>query len=100
MPCEGEIPLLEENDEKNYAAKVPSWQLLTEGMHKIVKQFKFADFKAAMDFVNKVAELAESEGHHPNITIIYNKVRMELYTHVIGGLSENDFIMAAKIDHI
>ena len=65
---------------------------------KIKKKLKLKDFKEAMAFVNKVAEIAESEGHHPDIHIFYNQVRIELWTHAVGGLSENDFIMAAKLD--
>ncbi len=65
---------------------------------KISKEYKFKDFIGAVNFVNKVAEIAESEGHHPDIHINYNKVLLELWTHAIGGLSENDFIVAAKVD--
>lgn len=88
-------------------AQVPDWKLFEEvnanlqkfGMGaKISKEFKFKDFIGAINFVNKVAEIAEEEGHHPNIKINYNKVGLELYTHAIGGLSENDFILAAKVN--
>lgn len=72
------------------------WQV--EDGKKIEKKFKFKDFKEAMSFVNKVAELAETEGHHPDIEISYNKVQIELTTHAIGGLSTNDFIVASKIE--
>ena len=68
--------------------------------HSIKKKFKFEDFKQAMVFVNKVADLANSEGHHPDIYIFYSIVEIELYTHAVKGLSENDFIMAAKMDKI
>lgn len=74
--------------------------LIRDGTHKIRKQFKFKDFKKAMEFVNEVADLAESEGHHPDIKIVYNKVQLDLFTHAVGGLSENDFIMASKINKI
>lgn len=67
---------------------------------KIKKEFKFADFKGAMEFVNRIARLAEEESHHPAIFISYNKVRLTFSTHAIGGLSENDFIMAAKTDKL
>ena len=68
---------------------------------KLEKQFEFADFKEAMAFVNKVADIAEQEGHHPDIEIFgYNKVKIELSTHAVGGLSENDFILAAKIEKL
>ena len=64
----------------------------------IFKEFKFKDFIGAINFVQNVAEIAESEGHHPDIQIHYNKVTLERYTHAINGLHENDFILAAKID--
>lgn len=72
------------------------WEVI-EGK-KIRHEFKFADFSSAMKFVNKVADLAESENHHPNIHIYYKRVVIDLTTHSVGGLSENDFIMAAKIE--
>lgn len=79
--------------------QVKDWSLLTiNGIHTIEKRFKFKDFTGAMKFVNKVAALAEQEGHHPDIIINWNKVTLQLSTHAIKGLSENDFIMAAKID--
>jgi len=87
-------------DEDRYIKETPSWTLDREGIHKIKKSFKFKDFKDSMIFVNKVAEISEEEGHHPNMCIFYNKVQLELYTHAIKGLFENDFIMAAKIDEI
>ncbi|MBN2151377.1 MAG: 4a-hydroxytetrahydrobiopterin dehydratase [Candidatus Lokiarchaeota archaeon] len=100
VPCEGRIPAMSEADEDNYIAQVKGWQLLREGTHKIQKEFKFKDFKGSMGFVNKVAAIAEEEGHHPDIYIYYNKVVLELYTHAVRGLFENDFIIAAKVDAI
>ena len=67
---------------------------------KIVREFMFKDFKEAMAFVNKVAAVAESENHHPDIYIFYNRVRLELSTHETGGLSENDFTLAKKINEL
>ena len=72
------------------------WKI--EGGKKIYHEFKFKDFKKAMAFVNKVADLAEEEGHHPDFIIHYNEVELVLWTHAVGGLSVNDFIMAAKIN--
>ena len=91
---------MNESQENKNMKQVPGWILIKEGTHKITKQFKFEDFKKAMEFVNKIADLAESEGHHPDIKIVYNKVRLDLFTHAVGGLSENDFIMASKIDKL
>ncbi len=77
----------------------PAWEISEDGK-KISRKFKFKDFKEAMQFINKVADIAETEGHHPDLHIFYNKVVIELWTHTVGGLSENDFIMASKIDLI
>lgn len=74
------------------------WEILEN--KKIKQQFQFKNFKEAMHFVNQVAEIAETEQHHPDIYIFYNKVIIELWTHFIDGLTENDFIMAAKIESI
>lgn len=68
--------------------------------NKLKKEFKFQDFKEAMDFVNKVAALAETENHHPDIHIFYNRVIIELWTHSVNGLSEKDFILAFKIEKV
>lgn len=87
-----------EEQARGYASALQDWEL--EEAVKIKKEFKFKDFKESMSFVNKVAELAESEGHHPNIFIAYNKVKITLSTRAVKGLSENDFIMAAKIDAV
>ncbi len=70
----------------------------TSGQATLSRDYKFKDFKESMIFVNRVAALAEAEGHHPDIVIKYNKVRLDLTTHAIKGLSINDFILAAKID--
>jgi 4a-hydroxytetrahydrobiopterin dehydratase len=98
VPCEGGTPPLTEGQIKPLMAQVNGAWSLEEG--KLVRQFKFRNFRDSMAFVNKVADLAESEGHHPDIYISYNRVRLTLFTHAIKGLSENDFIMAAKIDSL
>lgn len=77
---------------------LPDWEVIDSKALK--RKFKFPDFKSAIEFVNKVADLAEEESHHPDITINYNKVTLELSTHAIEGLSENDFILAAKIERL
>jgi 4a-hydroxytetrahydrobiopterin dehydratase len=97
-PCQGSMPAMTSSEAHKYLSKVMQWELIED--KKIRKEFKFKDFKASLDFVNKVGALAENEGHHPSINIIYNKVIISLTTHAIQGLSENDFIMAAKIDNI
>ena len=85
-------------DIETYMREIRGWELIRTEPKQIRKKFSFKNFKEAMQFINKVAELAESEGHHPDIHIFYNRVVLELWTHAVGGLSENDFIMAAKID--
>lgn len=82
---------------EEFLAEVPGWTL-DKDAKIIAKEFKFQDFIGAVNFVERVADVAEMEGHHPDIHIFYNKVLLELSTHSIGGLSENDFIVAAKID--
>ncbi len=80
-------------------AELEGWELAKDGK-RISKELAFRDFDKAMDFVNVVADLAEQEGHHPDIAIHYNKVTLDLFTHAAGGLTENDFILASKIDAI
>lgn len=98
VPCEGGTPPLPDSEEDRLHKEVPSWLILRDGNHKIRKQFSFKGFPEAVAFVDKIVPVAESEGHHPDIYIFYNKVQLDLFTHAVGGLSENDFIMAAKID--
>ena len=99
IPCQGGIPPLSEVAAKKFLEQVDGWELV-ENVKKIQKKFEFKNFVESMEFINKVAEIAEQEQHHPNIKINYNKVSIELYTHAINGLSENDFILPAKINNI
>ena len=96
VPCEKGAPPLSEEKENEFLKQTPEWILIKNTAHKIRRQFKFKNFKEAMNFVNKVAKVAEEEGHHPDIYIFYNKVQLDLFTHAVGGLSENDFILASK----
>ena len=96
VPCEGGCRAFKAEEIKHYWDKIKGWSLFR--IEKIFKEFKFKDFKESLAFVNKVAELAEEEGHHPDFAILYNRVIINLTTHACGGLTENDFIMAAKID--
>jgi len=77
---------------------VEDWKEVDQ--HHIKRTYEFKDFKQALEFVNKVGELAEREGHHPDLKLSWGKVEVKLYTHNIDGLSENDFIMAAKVDKL
>lgn len=79
--------------------EIPTWSL-SSNAKSISKEFKFQNFVEAMDFANKITPIAESEGHHPDLSVGWGKVGVELSTHAIGGLSANDFILAAKIDEI
>jgi 4a-hydroxytetrahydrobiopterin dehydratase len=99
VPCKGGIPPLTRNEALPLLAQVPNWVLSDDGI-QIARDFPFHDFKAALVFVNKVGELSESEGHHPDILLGWGYAKISLYTHKINGLHENDFVMAAKIIRI
>lgn len=92
----GDMPLSAE-EAKRMAGEIPTWILEENEIHK---ESRFKDFREAMGFVNKVASISNEEDHHPDIFISYNKVRLTFSTHKIGGLSRNDFIMAAKTDRL
>jgi len=98
IPCEEGAPVVTSEELVKYLRELPNWEAYDNGT-KIKREFVFEDFNSAIVFVNKVAALAEKEGHHPNIYLYdFKKVRCELWTHKIGGLHKNDFILAAKID--
>lgn len=98
LPCEGGVPPLTEEELMEYITVVKGW--IIRDNKKITKEFNFVNFKHTMSFVNEVAHIAEEEGHHPVMHIGYGSAEVELWTHAIDGLSENDFILAAKIDKI
>lgn len=100
VPCEGGTPPMARAEAEPLLAQVPGWTLVDAEPLKIARSIKLKDFAQAMAFVNNVGELAEAEGHHPDFCVSWNRVRLELFTHAIGGLSENDFIMAAKINQL
>jgi 4a-hydroxytetrahydrobiopterin dehydratase len=98
VPCEGGIAPFDPKNAQAYLKNVKGWELVDDNK-KIQKDFVLNNFVEAVDFVNKVAEIAETEDHHPDLFVhSYKKLRITLSTHAIGGLSENDFILAAKID--
>ena len=99
VPCRGGTPPLSTEQAKAYLAAVPEWRVSADGK-QIARTFTYKDFIQAMKFVNKVAGVAEEQGHHPDIHIHWNKVELVLWTHSIGGLHENDFVMAAKVDKL
>lgn len=98
VACEGDVTPLEEKEVSRLLRELSGWKLEKGGV--IRKDYAFSSFPEAIAFVNKVADLAEAEGHHPDITIWYKAVRLTLTTHAIGGLSMNDVILAAKLDAI
>lgn len=99
VPCESGTPPLPKDQYEPFLKQLKlEWEVIED--KKIRHEFKFKDFVKAMNFVNKVADLAEEENHHPNIHIYYSRVVVDLTTHNIKGLSENDFILAAKIEEI
>lgn len=99
VPCEIGTPQLETEEFQPFLKQLKlDWEVIDD--RKIRHEFKFKSFQQSMDFVNKLAKLAEEENHHPNIHIYYSRVVIDLTTHNIKGLSENDFIMAAKIEDL
>lgn len=97
VPCETGGTPMPSKDVREHLEKVPGWQLNGK---RIEREFEFKDFVEAMRFVNMVADVAEAEGHHPDLHVHYNRVKIELWTHSMDGLSENDFIVAAKINRL
>ena len=96
-PCRGGIPPLAQEEAARYLQQVPNWKLLGEG-HKIQQTYHFKNFKEAFDFVKRISDLAEADGHHPDIAFGWGYATVSLQTKKIKGLHENDFIMAAKFD--
>src|SRR3989344_8231652 len=97
IPCEAGTPALKDREANELLKQIPGW-ILKDG--HLFKKFKFKDLKETMKFLNSVAEIAEEEKHHPDFCVHYSKVEFEIWTHAINGLSENDFILAAKIDRV
>ena len=98
-PCRGGVPPLTPDEARTLLAEVPGWRITEhDGIPRIEREFAFPDFTSAMAFAVKVGELAEAEGHHPDLHVGWGKVRVETWTHKIRGLHRNDFVLAAKID--
>ncbi len=97
VPCEGGIPPFTTSEAKTFLVYTPHWKLKNK---RLERAFIFKDFKQSLAFVNRVGKIAEREGHHPDIVIHWNKVELSIWTHAISGLSENDFILARKIDQV
>lgn len=99
VACEGDMPPLNRTEAEVLLKQVKEWTLSGDARW-LSKEFKFKDFKEALAFTNAVGDIAESEGHHPDLQLSWGKATVELTTHAIKGLSENDFILAAKIDRV
>jgi 4a-hydroxytetrahydrobiopterin dehydratase len=100
VPCEGGTKTLTEGETRAFMTSLDTPWNVVDGNKKISRTFTFKDFSAAMRFAVAVGEIAGEEGHHPDLHVSYGKVTVELWTHAIGGLSENDFILARKIELI
>jgi 4a-hydroxytetrahydrobiopterin dehydratase len=96
VPCRGGVPPMKGSELQQILQQVPQWKTVNE--HHITRAFTFPDFKKALAFVNRVGEMAEQQGHHPDILLTWGKAEITLWTHKIDGLTRSDFIMAARID--
>jgi 4a-hydroxytetrahydrobiopterin dehydratase len=96
-PCEGEVEPLQGDELRDMAQRISEgWEIVDE--HHIKKLYRFDDFRQALDFTKRVGEIAEEQGHHPDIFLTWGKVEIKVWTHQVDGLTENDFILAAKAD--
>jgi len=101
IPCQGGEPTVTEEEMAELKPKVPEWQVVEQaGVKRLKRVFKFDDFAQALAFTNRVGEIAEEEGHHPVLVTEWGRVTVTWWTHKIGGLHKNDFIMAAKTDQL
>ena len=101
VPCRGDEPSLTEEEIADLKPKVPKWQVVNQqGVKKLHRNFKFEDFAQALDFTNRVGDIAEEQGHHPVLITKWGEVTVSWWTHEIEGLHNNDFVMAAKTDQL
>src|SRR5437762_5261585 len=99
MPCKGEVLPLKGQELARLSEELNGgWQVVNA--HHLEKEYKFKDFRHALDFTNKVGELAEAQGHHPDIYLAWGKVKLTVWTHKVDGLTESDFVLAAKADRL
>jgi len=96
--CKGEMAPLKGKELAKLAKQLKGWRVVDE--HHLEKEYKFKDFREALDFTNEVGELAEDQGHHPDIYLSWGSVKLSIWTHKIDGLTESDFVMAAKVDEL
>ena len=98
VPCHGGVPRLLGDELREFAAQTPAWEVVAE--HHLRRRYEFANFRAALEFVDRIGAVAEGEGHHPDISFGWGYCEWGVFTHAIDGLSESDFILAAKIDKL
>ncbi len=99
VPCKGGVPPLKGQDLARMTRELGGeWQVI-DG-HHLEKEYKFSNFREALDFTNRVGDLAESQGHHPDIYLAWGKVKLVIWTHKVEGLTESDFVLAAKADKL
>jgi len=103
LPCQGQIEKLSAADRDALLKKVPAWRFCTEGadgIEYLTRTFAFTEYRQAVDFTCRVAELAEAENHHPRLVLEWGQVTVDWWTHTVGGLYINDFILAARCDKL
>jgi 4a-hydroxytetrahydrobiopterin dehydratase len=98
VPCRGGVPPLEGEELEALSRQVPEWEVVEE--HHLKREFRFGNFREALAFANRVGELAEEQGHHPDIAFGWGRAEITIFTHKIDGLTESDFILAAKVDRL
>jgi 4a-hydroxytetrahydrobiopterin dehydratase len=98
IPCRGGVPPLGAAEIAKYLAQVPGWEVVDQ--HHLVREYRFPDFLQALAATNRVGKLAEEQGHHPDLALAWGKLGVKIWTHKIDGLTESDFILAAKIDEV
>ncbi len=98
VPCRGGVPPLTAEEIEPLFEELNNWEVKND--NRLLKVYKFSDFKSALTLANKIGEIAEQEGHHPDLLVRWGELRIELWTHKIDGLTESDFILAAKIDKL
>src|SRR5271154_7464395 len=98
IPCRGGVPALSGPELDALKGEVPGWAVVNE--HHLHKAYRFPDFRTALDFVNRAGAIAEEQGHHPDLLLAWGKAEVTIYTHKIDGLTESDFVLAAKINRV
>jgi 4a-hydroxytetrahydrobiopterin dehydratase len=98
VPCRGDVPPLRGKELEELERQLPDWEVV-EG-HHLRREFRFRNFREALDFVNRVGELAEEQGHHPDVEFGWGRAAITIFTHKIDGLTESDFVLAAKVDRV